>query len=162
MTEFKFIDSEIEYNGEQLTPHWIYKNFDIEGDAVVSFIGPCRVGIDKMVDLADVKNNDAIYSPRMLHFIAEFFEDSLEMMIYRQRLFIVILKEELEERAIPGRLVRKGDDIFSLWRCKRKKKTISFNSYPLNNLNPDAYGSEHSHSRHTRADGGASRNGRGA
>lgn len=122
MFESKFIDQEIEYTGLQLAPHWIYNNFNLKKDALVSFIGPCNVGINELVDLEDVKNNAHIYSPKMLHFIGEFFEDNQNLMVMRQRLFIVILKEELEERAVPGRLLRKGDDIyhFGIGSVKRK------------------------------------------
>ena len=34
-----FIDNEIKYIGSQLSPHWIYKNFNIQGDSIVAFTG---------------------------------------------------------------------------------------------------------------------------
>ena len=49
-----FIEKEIKYIGSQLAPHWIYKNFHILGDAVVSFIGEMDVKITEMVDIEDV------------------------------------------------------------------------------------------------------------
>ena len=49
-----FIDKEIKYIGSQLSPHWIYKNFHILGDAIVSFIGEMDVKITEMVDIEDV------------------------------------------------------------------------------------------------------------
>ena len=39
----KFIEEEIKYIGSQLAPHWIYKNFKLQGDAIVAFIGECKV-----------------------------------------------------------------------------------------------------------------------
>jgi uncharacterized protein len=123
--QFHHVDRELEYNGEQLSPHWIFKNFQIQGDALVSFIGPCRVDITKMVDLADVMTGDTIYSPQMLHFICEFFDENLHLMVFRQRLFIVIIKELLEEMNIPGRITRNGDDLFHTVNNRRGKLTVS-------------------------------------
>ena len=37
----KLIEKEIKYIGSQLAPHWIYKNFKLQGDAIVAFIGEC-------------------------------------------------------------------------------------------------------------------------
>ena len=52
----KYIDKEIKYIGSQLAPHWIYKNFKIQGDAIVAFVGECEVKLDNMVDIEDVIN----------------------------------------------------------------------------------------------------------
>lgn len=130
----KFIPKRIPYNGTQLSPHWIYKNFDICGDALVSFIGPADVSLKQMVDLEDVKSKSPIYSEEMLHFIAEFFDTDLEKTIYCQRLLMVIIKECLEKRLSrhPSnsrhsresgnpKLSRKGDDLYD----GKKKLTVS-------------------------------------
>lgn len=104
-------DRQIAYDGRQLAPHWIYRQFDLLGDAAVAFIGPCRVDLSEMVDIEDVKNADPIYSPLMLHVIAEFFGGDLHQTVYRQRLLIVTAKELLEtltERTV----ARKGDDLY--------------------------------------------------
>ena len=68
----KFIEHEICYTGKELAPHWIYKNFNIQGDAVVSFIGECEVKLPEMVDISDVLSNSPIYSKKMVHFIGLF------------------------------------------------------------------------------------------
>lgn len=120
MLQTKFINKRIKYDGTQLAPHWIYKNFDICGDAIVSFIGSADVPLKNMVDLEDVKSQSPIYSERMLHFIAEFFDADLEKTIYRQRLLMVIMKECLEKR-IGKRLQRRGDDLYD----GKKKLTVS-------------------------------------
>lgn len=122
MIRFRFIEKEIPYTGIELSPHWIYKKTDIQGDAVVSFIGECKVELENMVDLQDVKAKEPIYSPRMLNFIAEFFDDDLEKAIYRQRLLIITIKEELESAGIPHRVIREGDDLYhmDLMGIKRK------------------------------------------
>ncbi|MGI5921798.1 MAG: DUF366 family protein [Syntrophomonadaceae bacterium] len=105
-----FIDQNIGYDGTQLAPHWIFRNFDLIGDAVVAFIGEVNVTVDKMVDLVDVHHNEPIYSPMMLNFVVEHFSTDLELGIYRQRMFMVAIKEELEQYEIP--VNRLGDDLY--------------------------------------------------
>jgi len=103
---------QLDYNGRQLAPHWIYRRFDILGDALVAFVGGCQVELGEMVDLEDVKNQAPIYSPLMLHCIAEFFQTDLELAIYRQRLLVITAKELLEE--LTGQpLRRNGDDLYA-------------------------------------------------
>lgn len=104
-----FIDKEIKYIGSQLAPHWIYKNFKIQGDAIVSFIGECQVDLTEMVDIEDVINNEPIYSKSMLSFISEQFGIGLQEGVLRQRLLISIIKELLEENGIF--VIRNGDDL---------------------------------------------------
>lgn len=106
----KFIDEEIKYIGSQLSPHWIYKNFKIQGDSIVSFIGECEVKLTEMVDIEDVINNEPIYSKSMLSFISEQFNVSLVEGVFRQRLLICIIKEALERRGFV--IKRNGDDLF--------------------------------------------------
>lgn len=105
----KFIDEEIKYIGSQLAPHWIYKNFKIQGDAIVAFVGECEVHLTEMVDLEDIINNEPIYSKSMLSFISEQFGVGLTEGVFRQRLLICIIKELLEERSVF--VVRNGDDL---------------------------------------------------
>ena len=105
----KFIDDEIKYVGSQLSPHWIYKNFNLQGDAIVAFQGECKVDLSEMVDIEDVINNEPIYSKYMLSFITEQFGINLSEGVYRQRLLMCIIKELLEEKGIF--VVRNGDDL---------------------------------------------------
>lgn len=109
MMHTKLIDKEIKYIGSQLAPHWIYKNFKLQGDAIVAFIGECEVALTEMVDIEDVINNEPIYSKSMLSFITEQFNVNLVEGVFRQRLLICIIKELLEERGIF--VVRNGDDL---------------------------------------------------
>ena len=104
-----FVDKEIKYIGSQLAPHWIYKNFKIQGDAIVAFQGECRVDLSEMVDIEDVINNEPIYSKCMLSFITEQFGINLSEGVLRQRLLMCIIKELLEENGIV--VVRNGDDL---------------------------------------------------
>lgn len=105
----KFIDEEIKYIGSQLSPHWIYKNFGIQGDSIVAFIGECEVKLTEMVDIEDVINNEPIYSKLMLSFISEQFGVNLVEGVLRQRLLITIIKELLEEYGVKS--LRNGDDL---------------------------------------------------
>ena len=109
MIKTKFIEEEIKYIGSQLAPHWIYKNFKIQGDAIVAFCGECKVDLTEMVDIEDVINNEPIYSKYMLSFITEQFSVDLTEGVFRQRLLMCIIKELLEERGIF--VVRNGDDL---------------------------------------------------
>lgn len=105
----KFIEKEIKYIGSQLAPHWIYKNFNLMGDAIVAFTGECEVNLTEMVDLEDVVNNEPIYSKYMLSFITEQYGINLTEGVFRQRLLICIIKELLEEYGI--KVIRQGDDL---------------------------------------------------
>ena len=105
-----FVENEIKYTGVQLSPHWIYKNFNLQGDSIVAFIGEVDVNLSEMVDIEDVLNNEPIYSKKMLNFIIEQFNIPLEQMVYNQRLFMAIIKEVLESYNV--KVQRKGDDLF--------------------------------------------------
>ena len=92
-----YIDEEIKYIGSQLAPHWIYKNFKIQGDVIIAFCGECDVKLSEMVDIEDVINNEPIYSKYMLNFISEQFNIGLVEGVLRQRLLITTIKEALEK-----------------------------------------------------------------
>ncbi len=124
----KLIEHEIKYEGWQLAPHWIYKNFKIQGDAIVAFIGECEVKLSEMVDIEDVINNEPIYSKSMLSFISEQFNVGLVEGVFRQRLLICIIKEALERRGYKIR--RNGDDLF----FEDKKLTVSIATKSVNSI----------------------------
>ena len=105
-----YIDKDIKYIGSQLAPHWIYRNFKIQGDAIVAFCGECEVKLTEMVDIEDVINNEPIYSKYMLSFISEQFGINLTEGVLRKRLLVTCIKEALERRGIP--VLRNGDDLF--------------------------------------------------
>lgn len=107
-----FIDKKIDYTGVQLAPHWIYKNFNIMGNAIVAFVGACDVNLDHMVDIEDVINNEPIYSKKMLSIIEENFNSSLVEMVYKQRLLVTITKELIEKNYPKVNITRSGDDLF--------------------------------------------------
>lgn len=113
--KYHFIDEEFAYTGEELSNHWIYKNFGILGDAVVGFVGPCDIDKMRMVDLEDVLNDDQIFSTRMLHFIIEIFDMELREGVILQRLFSAIIQGKLVDilgKNAQPRMRRIGDDLF--------------------------------------------------
>lgn len=101
----------IDYDGQQLAPHWIYRRTEVLGDALVAFIGKADVSLEHMVDLEDVRAKAPIYSPKMLHFLGEFFDDRLESGIYLQHLFTGMIYECLLEQRL-SQLHRRGNDIY--------------------------------------------------
>ena len=126
--KYELIEKEIKYEGWQLAPHWIYKNFKIQGDAIVGFIGECEVKLAEMVDIEDVINNEPIYSKNMLSFITEQFNVELVEGVFRQRLLICTIKEALERRGI--KVERSGDDLF----VDGKKLTVSIATRSLTSI----------------------------
>lgn len=123
-----YIKENIKYEGWQLSPHWIYKNFKIQGDATVAFRGECEVKLSEMVDIEDVINNEPIYSKDMLSFISEQFNVGLVEGVFRQRLLICIIKEALENRGF--KITRSGDDLF----FDDKKLTVSIATKSINSV----------------------------
>lgn len=123
-----FVDKDIKYIGSQLAPHWIYKNFKIQGDAIVAFCGECEVKLTEMVDIEDVINNEPIYSKYMLSFISEQFNIGLVEGVLRQRLLMSTIKEALENRGFKVR--RNGDDLF----VNDKKLSVSIATKSVNSV----------------------------
>lgn len=108
-----FLENELKYTGKELAPHWIYKNFQVQGDTIVGFIGECEVKLDNMVDIQDVIENSPIYSQKMLNFIVEHFNMSLVEGVVRQRFLIAIAAEIIQSYLPDGyKITRKGDDLF--------------------------------------------------
>jgi uncharacterized protein len=109
----KFAENEIKYTGKELSPHWIYKNFNIQGDAAIGFTGECEVKLDNMVDIADVLSESPIYSKKMLHFIVEHFNISLIEGVLRQRLLVNIARDVIMSNLPNSAIItRQGDDLF--------------------------------------------------
>lgn len=137
-----FIDDEIKYTGVELAAHWIYKNYKIMGNAIVSFIGECDVNLNHMVDIEDVINNEPIYSKKMLSFIEENFDSTLTETVYKQRLLVTITKELIEKKCPSVNITRKGDDLF----IDNKKLSVSIATKSITStlihfgLNIDAHG----------------------
>ncbi|MGQ9512566.1 DUF366 family protein [Thermodesulfitimonas sp.] len=120
MVQTFFIEEPLTYDGQQLTSLWAFRHLRLQGDSIVAFRGACHVRQEALVDLADHLDGAFIYSPDMLHFLAEHFESDLEKGVLRQRLLVTLAKEILEE--ILGIAVkRRGDDLF----VAQKKLSVS-------------------------------------
>lgn len=141
--KYHFISEEIPYTGDELSNHWIYRNFGILGDAVVSFVGPCEVDRDRMVDLEDVLNDDYIYSKKMLNFIVEIFGITLQEGVLLQRLFSSIIQDRIHIMNEEAHVKRRGDDLFHRNTAKLSVSicTLSPTSILIHTgLNIDAHG----------------------
>lgn len=107
----RYLRQKLKYDGTQLAPHFIYKNFGLMGDSIIAFEGACDVKLSEMVDIEDVVNNEPIFSEHMLHFIAEIFNADLIRGVFTQRLLVTTIKEQLEMKY--GKFLRRnGDDLF--------------------------------------------------
>lgn len=110
----KFIERDLPYNGEQLRSLFGYLDHGLLGDSVVSWIGPCEIPFEHMVDGEDLLAQSPIRGARMLHFIAEIFHQNLVSGVLLQRLFASIMSDLLREWAPQqvSNLRRDGDDLF--------------------------------------------------
>ena len=109
--KIKLLDQPLDYDGSQLASLFGYRRTGISDDLVIAFRGACQVTAETMVDVEDLIQGATIYSPSMLHFLAEAFGEPLEKMVLRQRLFGRLAADLLEERSGAGVLVR-GDDLY--------------------------------------------------
>lgn len=114
------LNNPLSYTGKELKSHWIYETTGILGNALISFQGPCEVKLDHMVDLEDIKNNAPIYSPEMVHFLGEFFIDSLDQGILIQHLLVATVYGWLWENGVSD-LSRRGNDLY----FKGRKLSVS-------------------------------------
>ena len=108
----RFCDEVLTYDGSQLVSHWAFRRFGTLGDSIVSFCGPAIVEGAALVDLVDAREGLAIRSESMLHFIIEHFDTDLLRLVFRQRLFVAILADVVNEGV--GKLCarRLGDDLY--------------------------------------------------
>lgn len=117
----KYITKKIKYTGAELQSLFAYKHFRVQGDSVLAFCGPCEVQAAELVDQEDVLNKDFIRSAEMVHFIIEKFNLDIAAGIFRQRLYMAIIKETLEQLKPGLKIIREGDDLF----INNKKLSVS-------------------------------------
>lgn len=108
--QITFLNKKNNYDGSFLRSHFIFDTTGLIGNACVAFIGACDVSLVHMVDLMDKKANCKIVSEEMLHFIIEHFDQNLEAMILRQRLFVSIIGEHLAKKGV--NIDRRGNDLY--------------------------------------------------
>lgn len=130
--KYLFIDQEFKYDGTQLKPLFAYLNYKILGDSIVSWVGPCDIPFEHMVDGEDVLAQSEIRGDKMLHFIVEKFDVQLFAGVALQRLLasivIDILRDLSLDKSQTQKLVRDGDDIF----LANKKLSISIATQSIN------------------------------
>ena len=68
---YLFIPDKIFFTGEQLNEHWAAENYEIIGDSIVAFIGPCEISPNFLWDIKHRKKKTPIKSESMLHFLVE-------------------------------------------------------------------------------------------
>ncbi len=119
LTSTFFSPKDRPYRGPELRSHFCWDVFGIAGDAVVAFVGECRVEIADLVDLEDARNQDPIYSPRMVHFLGEHFGVPLREGVFRQRFLCRLAAELLADHGIAAKV--QGDDVY----VDQRKATVS-------------------------------------
>ncbi|GAB6055286.1 DUF366 family protein [Methanobacterium movens] len=107
----KHLNENLNYDGTPIEPAWALKEYSIKGSSIITWIGPMLIKKDKIIDYEDVDLE--IKSDVMAHFIVEHFDcqpADLRMAYHRQRILVMILKDELSNWNIP--CTRKGDDLY--------------------------------------------------
>lgn len=108
-----FVDKKFKYDGSQLRSLYGFLEHQVQGDSIVSWVGPCDIAQDKIVDGQDLLEGSKISSEEMLHFIIEIFDTKLIHMVFVQRLFCELVKAEILRFSNNKiRLVRTGDDLY--------------------------------------------------
>ncbi len=114
--EVQFIEKKFAYDGSQLRSLFAYLDHGILGPSVISWVGPCSIPFEHMVDGEDLLEKAVIQGDEMLHFIIEVFDRDLFSGVALQRLFASIAKDYLQKHAVgplKGQsLHRDGDDIY--------------------------------------------------
>jgi len=101
------------YDGAQLTPLHTYQNYKISGDSIVSWVAPCNVTLEHMVDYEDKIAHEKICGDMMLHFIVEFFPANLAFGVCLQRIFASLAMDLiLEMSKAKFKIRRSGDDLY--------------------------------------------------
>ena len=113
----RFVDTLETYDGSQLKPLRNYLKYQMLGDSIVAWIGPCNIPPEHMIDGEDLLAGAEIRGDKMLHFIVELFDSTLFGGVAVQRLMASVAKDVLQatsqEAAVISQLRRDGDDIYS-------------------------------------------------
>lgn len=112
----KFVKTEMKYDGRQLRPLWAYSQYGVAGDSIVSWLGPCGIKFENIVDVEDQIAGAEIRGDLMAHFIIEIFDRELFSAVALQRLFAALVQDYLNLNSPvlqkKTKLVRSGDDIY--------------------------------------------------
>jgi len=107
----RWIETENQYDGSQLRSLFAYLKFGLQGDSIVSWVGPCNVTPEHMVDGEDLLAHAKIAGDRMVHFIVEKFGATLAEMVWMQRLLAAIVLDIVVQKG-RAKAWREGDDVF--------------------------------------------------
>ncbi|MBE8163123.1 MAG: DUF366 family protein [Bdellovibrionaceae bacterium] len=108
------------YDGAQLRHLFGYLEHQLLGDSIISWRGACNIPQENIIDGEDLQNNSIIASKEMLHFIVEKFNSTIFSAVALQRLFVTLIKEDMQDRGIF--LKRKGDDLYFITKDNLEKK----------------------------------------
>ena len=127
-----WIEKEFKYDGSQLGTLYAYLEHGVLGDSIISWIGPCNVDLQHMVDGEDRLAGAQIRGGKMVHFIVEIFHRELFSAVSLQRLMTTIVMDVLRDLSSQKELLQKmsrdGDDIF----VEEKKHSISIAAKSVN------------------------------
>ncbi|MCJ8277506.1 MAG: DUF366 family protein [Bdellovibrionales bacterium] len=121
-----WVSKEISYDGSQLEPLSNYLKHGVLGDSIVSWVGPCNVSFEHMMDGEDLLEQSFIESDKMLHFVMELFNYPLAAAIGFQRLMGEVLIEHLKDHgdgSKASKIKRQGDDLY--WEAKKLNVSIA-------------------------------------
>ncbi len=110
-----FVTEKIKYNGEQLRPLTNYLRYGLLGNSLVSWIGPCDVTVEHMIDGEDLRAQEKIAADEMVHFVFELFDMDLKAGVVWQRLMAEMIREYVmanSKKSLAGFWKRKGDDLY--------------------------------------------------
>lgn len=116
MMKSVFVKQEFPYDGSQLRSLFGYLEHGVQGDSMVSWIGPCDIPNEHMVDGEDLLAGETIAGARMVHFIVERFHTPLFTAVVLQRLLAAIvldvLRTHVDDEETADLLRREGDDLY--------------------------------------------------
>lgn len=112
--KFQFVEEKLTYDGSQLRSLFAYLQYGVLGDSIMSWVGPCNIPDDKIVDGEDLLAGSEIRGGEMLHFIIEKFRVELFSGVCLQRLMASLVKETLLGKGVvtPQQISRRGDDVY--------------------------------------------------
>lgn len=142
--KYKKLEESISYDGHQIEPFWAFKELEVKGSSIISWIGSMNIQPAKIIDYEDVGLE--IKSDEMVHFIIEHFDvqpADIKTCYHRQRMLVMITKDILNDFNIITS--RKGDDLYfegkklsvSIATCSNSSMKIHFGMNITNKGTPD-------------------------
>lgn len=121
----KWIDERIKYDGSQLRSLFAYLNYELSGDSVLAWQGPCDITLENMADGEDLLQNAKICGSDMLHFLIEIFHKPLFAAVATQRLVASLAHDLVVQLSgkSSSEFRRDGDDIY--WKDKKLSISIA-------------------------------------